>query len=182
MLVSALASSATLPVHFKDLLNVRTYRYITLAYEEEDSEDAIAHYTDLFTELGFTQGLTGDGYGGPCSIIDGFYKSGYKDESQLCMVPIDRSEACVIELVACNNGEEADYGFISVNIILYDEQNANDLLKEITRAGFKLTDSSTYESFELRVYTRCDAVVYYSKNIDNTYGFTLTSPEVDTAE
>ena len=58
-----------------EIFKVITYRYITLKNETRDAEAVEKYYTTVFKKQGYIHELPGEGYGGPCSIIDGFYKA-----------------------------------------------------------------------------------------------------------
>ena len=85
---------------------------------------------NLLMPMGFVRGLTGDGYGGPCVEIDGYYRGGVADKTQLCFVPTDQRQACVIEIAICDGDNAPQYStFFSVQ--LYDEELASRWLKEL---------------------------------------------------
>ncbi|MBP5687616.1 MAG: hypothetical protein J6X22_03120 [Muribaculaceae bacterium] len=121
-----------------DMFKVITYRYITLKNETKDAKAAQNFYTPIFKKYGYTHELPGDGYGGPCSIIDGFYKGGYINKKKANMfVPTKKKSASVIFMSACNDGGEGDYGYLNITLTVYDKALANKILANVKASGFK---------------------------------------------
>ena len=120
-----------------EIFDVITYRYITLANEEADAKAAIDNYVKHFTAYGYTHELVGEGYGGPCSIIDSFYKDGVNDTNNYTFVPEPYSyESNVVVITACNNGGEGDFGYLSISFDIYSEDMALILTEQLTKGGF----------------------------------------------
>jgi hypothetical protein len=126
---------------------------------EQDADEIMALATKTFTAKGFTRGLTGDGYGGPCVIIDGFFKGGYADKNLFCFNPTDTKKACVIEMSACNDGDGGDYE-LYMTMDLYDEDNAMQFMKQLTDNGFKL--QLMEEGGNIRSYSNGTYVIDYA--------------------
>ncbi len=135
---SANAQKATVPTT-NEIFKVITYRYITLKNEARDAKAVEKYYTPIFKRYGYIHELPGDGYGGPCSIIDGFYKGGYINKKKFNMfVPSKKKTASVIFMSACNDGEDSDYGYLHLTLTVYDKALANKILADIKASGFKL--------------------------------------------
>jgi len=138
-MLSASAQKATTVPTTNEIFKVITYRYITLKNEAHDAEAVEKNYTAFFKIYGYTHELPGDGYGGPCSIIDGFYKGGYINKKKANMfVPTKKKTASVIFMSACNDGEDSDYGYMQVTITVYDKALASKILANVKASGFKL--------------------------------------------
>ena len=128
-----------------EIFKVITYRYITLKNETRDAEAVEKYYTTVFKKQGYIHELPGDGYGGPCSIIDGFYKGGYINKKKANMfVPTKKKTASMICMAACNDGGDGDYGYLDLTLTVYDKALANKILADIKASGFKL--SNTYSN------------------------------------
>lgn len=137
--ITACGGNATGTVDLQQLMDVVSFRYITFDNEQADAQAVEQHYDSVFTAAGYTRGLTGDGYGGPCSIIDGYYTGGHVDTTQLCFVPDQPAHALVIELAACNDGDDDDYGYPTVSLNLYHPDAVKALLEQVKKHGFVLT-------------------------------------------
>ena len=138
-MLSASAQKATTVPTTNEIFKVITYRYITLKNEARDAGAVEKNYTAFFKKYGYTHELPGDGYGGPCSIIDGFYKGGYINKKKANMfVPTKKKTASVIFMSACNDGEDSDYGYMQVTITVYDKALASKILANVKASGFKL--------------------------------------------
>ena len=133
---------------------------------EEEAEQFMTNAKDIFLPLGFTQGLTGDGYGGPCVIIDGFYKSGYVDEERYSFEPTDVDSACLIEISACNDGDEGDYE-VYVTMELYSPSSAKNFIDDLVDLGFILQESQ--EDGNIRTFSNGTYVVDYAHEGEFTY-------------
>ncbi len=144
-LFSVQAQKANVVPTTNEIFKVITYRYITLKNEARDAKAVEKYYTTVFKKLGYIHELPGEGYGGPCSIIDGFYKGGYINKKKANMfVPTKKKNASVIVMSACNDGEDGDYGYLQVSMTVYDKALANKILADIKASGFKL--SHTYSN------------------------------------
>ena len=122
-----------------EIFDIITYRYITLANEEADAQAVIDNYVKHFTNYGYTHELPGEGYGGPCAIIDGFYKDGVNDTENYVFVPDEASyEANWVTITACNDGENADYGYIIITFHVYTPELAELMLDDLVQNGFEL--------------------------------------------
>ena len=136
-LLSANAQKANTVPTTNEIFKVITYRYITLKNEASDAKAVEKYYTTIFKKYGYIHELPGDGYGGPCSIIDGFYKGGYINKKKANMfVPTKKKTASVIFMAACNDGEDGDYGFLNLTLTVYDKALANKILANIKASGF----------------------------------------------
>ena len=121
-----------------EIFDVITYRYITLANEEADAEAVIDNYVKHFTAYGYTHELVGEGYGGPCSIIDGFYKDGTNDTDNYVFIPDAYSyESNVVVITACNNGGDGDYGYLRISFDIYSEDMAEIMVQQLIKEGFE---------------------------------------------
>ena len=143
-----------------DILTVYAFKNtMPEATAEQDADEIMALATNTFTAKGFTRGLTGEGYGGPCVIIDGFYKGGYADENLYCFEPTDTKNACVIEMSACNDGDGGDYE-LYMTMDLYDKDNAMQFMKQLVDKGFKL--QLMEEDGNIRSYSNGTYVIDYA--------------------
>lgn len=107
---------------------------------EGEADAFMANAVKVMEKKGFKRGLTGDGYGGPCVIIDGFYKGGVPDTTRYCFVPgALKDQACVVEIAACNDGEDGDYE-VFVTVELFTEQAARAFMRQFDRHGFKCAE------------------------------------------
>lgn len=157
-----------------EIFKVVTYRYITLKHETRDAKAVENYYTKFFKKYGYTHGLPGDGYGGPCAIIDGFYKGGYINKKKYNMfVPTKKKTASVIYMSACNDGE-GDYGYLELTMTVYDKALANKVLADIKAAGFKL--SNTYSN-GVEEYLNGNKQVTWVHSEDNTFEFSYSIVE-----
>lgn len=137
-LFSAQAQKGNAVPTTNEIFKVITYRYITLKNEARDAKAVEKYYTPIFKKYGYIHELPGDGYGGPCSIIDGFYKGGYINKKKFNMfVPTKKKTASVIFMSACNDGEDGDYGYLQVTLTVYDKALAKKVLANINVSGFK---------------------------------------------
>ena len=123
-----------------DIIDIFDYKS-TIALGDNEEKEA-AELTDMavgvFTDKGFVHGLTGDGYGGPCVIIDGFYKGGVPNKELYCFVPgDDKDNACVIEMSACNDGDQGDYELF-MTVELFTKHAAALFIKQFDQLGFNL--------------------------------------------
>lgn len=104
--------------------------------EEKDADDLMKLAVASFISRGFTQGLTGDGYGGPCVIIDGFYKGGTVNTERCAFEPgKDKDAACVVEMSACNDGDESDY-MLYMSVQLFSLKSAMQFIDQWKKLGF----------------------------------------------
>ena len=104
---------------------------------EEKADAFMANAVKVMGKKGFTRGLTGEGYGGPCVIIDGFYKGGVPDTTRYCFVPGQvKDQACVMEISACNDGDGGDYE-VYMTVELFTELAAKAFMQQFERHGFK---------------------------------------------
>lgn len=137
-LFSAQAQKAHDVVTTNDIFRAITHKYITFKNETRDAKVAMRFYTQVFKAYGYRHELPGDGYGGPCSIIDGFYKGGYINKKKAnVFVPTKKNVASVIFISACNNGEEGDYGYPQVTLTVYDANLAKSVINDILLSGFE---------------------------------------------
>ena len=137
-LFSAQAQKAHDVATTSDIFRVITYKYITLKNETKDATAAERFYTKVFKAYGYKQELPGDGYGGPCSIIDGFYKGGYINKKRAnVFVPTRKNVASVIFISACNDGEDGDYGYPQVTLTVYSARLAKTIMGDIIDSGFE---------------------------------------------
>lgn len=158
-----------------EIFNVVTYRYITLKHEARDAKAVEKYYTKFFKKYGYIHELPGDGYGGPCSIIDGFYKGGYINKKKYNMfVPTKKKTASVIYMSACNDGE-GDYGYLELTMTVYDKTLASKVLANIQAAGFKL--SNTYSNGVKEYLNGNKQVTYGFNSENNTYDFSYSIVE-----
>ena len=108
--------------------------------EESEAQELVDHAAKSFIARGFTQGLTGDGYGGPCVIIDGFYKGGTVNEQIYAFEPgNDLDQACVVEMSACNDGDASDYQ-LYMTVELFSSRAAGMFLHQFSQLGFTITE------------------------------------------
>lgn len=107
--------------------------------EEKEADDLMALAVKSFTARGFTPGLTGEGYGGPCVIIDGFYKGGTVNTEMYAFEPgSDKDAACVVEMSACNDGDDSDYT-LYVSVQLFSLKSAMQFIDQWKKLGFNET-------------------------------------------
>ena len=132
----AFAQKAADFIGVDDIFRIVTSRYITMANEEADAEAVMDLYDEIITPYGYVHELPGDGYGGPCSIIDGYYKGGVNDVAQARFVPKDEM-ASVIFISACNMGDDSDYGYPEVTLTVYSERAVEAVFAQIVDAGFE---------------------------------------------
>lgn len=132
----AFAQKAVDFISVDDIFRIVTSRYITMANEEADAKAVMDLYDAIITSYGYVHELPGDGYGGPCSIIDGYYKGGENDVAQARFVPQDEM-ASVIFISACNKGDDSDYGYPEVTLTVYSERAVEAVFKQIVDAGFE---------------------------------------------
>ncbi|MBQ7691636.1 MAG: hypothetical protein IJT30_10680 [Muribaculaceae bacterium] len=122
-----------------DLFNFRPTIAVG-ANEERDAAELTSRAVAAFTTHGFTHGLTGDGYGGPCVIIDGFHKGGTVNREQCSFEPgADADQACVVEMSACNNGDVSDYELL-MSVQVFSNRSAALVLHQFSQHGFSLTE------------------------------------------
>ena len=140
-----------------ELMDAVSYRYVTMANEEADADAVMRHCDSIFLTKGFTRGLTGDGYGGPCSIIEGYYRGGHVDTTEYRFVPDVPAHACVIEIAACNDGEDRDYGYPVMSVQYFDRVHVDDLLRQINEKGFKLTSEDVDDAGFVDTFSLTDA-------------------------
>lgn len=133
---SCFAQKAMDVISVDDIFRTITHRYITLDNEAQDAQEVIGFYTPIFTSYGYTHELLGDGYGGPCSIIDGFYKDGHEDPETLEFIPDDVAMASMVIITACNGGDDSDYGYPMVSLQVYSDVLAESVLDDALAAGF----------------------------------------------
>lgn len=137
-LFSAQAQKAHDVATTSDIFRVITYKYITLKNETKDATAVERFYTKVFKAYGYKHELPGDGYGGPCSIIDGFYKGGYINKKRAnVFVPTRKNVASVIFISACNDGEDGDYGYPQVTLTVYSARLAKIIMGDIIDSGFE---------------------------------------------
>ena len=180
MCLIAIAAQARVkcPVNASDIISMIGF-CPTMPVEsgEEDAEEFMANAKAIFLPSGFTQGLTGEGYGGPCVIIDGFYKGGYADKERYCFMPTDVDSACVIEISACNDGEDGDYE-VYVTMELYSPSNAKNFIDDLVNMGFTLQQSE--EDGNICTYSNGTYVVDYAHETeyaDDMYFFRIQTVE-----
>ena len=176
--IAAIVANAMPPITIEQLVDIATYHYITLENESEDAQAVIDHYDKILTDGGFTHGLTGDGYGGPCSIIDGYYIGGHVDTEQYCFVPDTPALAAVIEIAACNDGDEGDYGFPNVSLNVFTADVADDLLNQLDeRYGWEEKEFNVSDDFEVTAtYVRDNVTVEISAT-ENNYHFFISATD-----
>ena len=127
-------------IPINEIFDLITYRYITLANEDADATAVIENYTKHFKAYGYVNELVGEGYGGPCSIIDGFHKGGVHDKENYEFIPSDPYAASTVVITACNDGESSDYGYIHVELTLYSRTLLADVLDQLSTGGFTQFD------------------------------------------
>ena len=127
-------------IPINEIFDLITYRYITLANEDADATAVIENYTKHFKAYGYVNELVGEGYGGPCSIIDGFHKGGVNDKDNYEFIPTDPVAASTVVISACNDGESSDYGYIHVELTLYSRTLLADVLDQLSMGGFTQFD------------------------------------------
>ena len=165
-------------IDVNDILTVFNFKNsMPEATAEQDAEQVMELATNTFTAKGFTRGLTGDGYGGPCVIIDGFYKGGYADEEMYCFRPTDTKNACVIEMSACNDGEGGNYD-LYMTMDLYDKDNAMQFMKQLMDKGFKL--QLMEEEGNIRSYSDGTYVIDYA--YEGEYAYEMYCFRIQTVE
>ena len=140
-LITTVACRAQEPViAIDDIMDVFNFKS-TIALgdnEEKEAAELTNMAVNMFTAKGFAHGLTGDGYGGPCVIIDGFYKGGVPNKEQYCFAPgDDKDNACVIEMSACNDGDQGDYELF-VTVELFTKHAATAFIKQFGQSGFNM--------------------------------------------
>ena len=107
--------------------------------ENKEADDLMKLAVSLFKARGFTQGLTGEGYGGPCVIIDGFYKGGTVNTEMYTFEPgSDKDAACVVEMSACNDGDDSDY-MLYMTVQLFSLKSAMQFIDQWKKLGFNET-------------------------------------------
>lgn len=165
-LLSVNAQKTTTFPTTNEMFKVITYRYITLKNETRDAKAAEKYYTQVFKKIGYIHELPGDGYGGPCSIIDGFYKGGYINKKKANMfVPTKKKTASVIFLSACNDGEDSDYGYLNITLTVYDKSLANKILANIKNSGFKkVQNDNNDKAVSIVNYSNGNKLVGYDYN------------------
>ena len=172
-LLSANAQKGNTVPTTNDMFKVITYRYITLKNESKDAAALIKYYTPIFKKYRYVHELPGDGYGGPCSIIDGFYKGGYINKKKAnVFVPTKKKTASVIFMSACNDGEDNDYGYLNITLTVYDKALANKILANIKASGFKKTENG-----EVEVIQYCNGnkqVTYIYNEYEKAYNFSYS--------
>ena len=136
MSVAAFAQKAIDVIPVSDIFDIATHRFITIANEEDDVAEVTKYYTDICTSYGYTHELTGEGFGGPCTIIDGFHKGGYNDKENYLFIPTDRAGASTIFISACNDDIDKDYGYLYVRLTIFSEGVLNDIYDQMQLAGF----------------------------------------------
>ena len=142
-----------------EIFDMITYRYITFANEEADAEAVIDNYVKHFTTYGYTHELPGEGYGGPCSIIDGFYKDGVNDTENYVFVPDPASyEANMVVITACNDGDNSDYGYITITFHVYTPDLAELMVKDLVTNGFNLVKEGDNED-DARIFQKGNKMV-----------------------
>ena len=168
MMITAISCQAQKRViDVNDILKVFDLKNtMPVSTAEQDAEDVMALAVKTFTAKGFTRGLTGDGYGGACVIIDGFFKGGYANENLYCFDPTDIKNACVIEMSACNDGDVGDYE-LYMTMDLYDKDNAMQFMKQLVDKGFKL--QLMEEEGNIRSYSNGTYVVDYAYEGEYAY-------------
>lgn len=162
-------------ISVNDIFRVITYRYITSKNETKDAKALESFYTPIFKSYGYTHELPGDGYGGPCSIIDGFYKGGYDDKENFRFVPTDKKTASFVFLSACNDGEDGDYGYLEVIMTVYSKSLAECIFADIESSGFELFDfDNPEEAGDVKLYYNGDKQVICDNNEEeNSYIFSF---------
>lgn len=149
-----------------DIFRVITYRYITLKNEANDTKALQKFYTKVFKAYGYIHGLPGDGYGGPCAIIDGFYKGGHISKKKFNQfVPTRKKAASVLYMSACNDGDDGDYGYLEVTLTVYDKGTAQAVLADIKSSGFTLFEyDNPDEAGDSNLYYNGDKQVRHEYN------------------
>lgn len=139
-----------------DIFRVITYRYITFKNEAKDAKALERFYTRIFKAYGYKHVLPGDGYGGPCSIIDGFHKGGYVNKKKNnVFIPTRKNTASVIFMSACNDGEDGDYGYLQVTLTVFNKGLADCVIADVEGSGFNLFEYDNPEEAG-------DALLYYN--------------------
>ena len=153
-------------VKVNDIFKTITYRYITFKNETKDSKALERFYTPIFKAYGYKHELPGDGYGGPCSIIDGFYKGGYVNKKKHnIFVPTNKKTASVIFMSACNDGEDGDYGYMQVTLTVYSESVAKGVIADLESSGFTLFEfDNPEEAGDILLYYNGDKQVHVDYN------------------
>lgn len=122
-----------------DIFRIVTSRYITFANEDRDAAYVSTTYDAIISAYGYVHELPGDGYGGPCAIIDGYYKGGRNDVEHATFVPEDEM-ASVIFITACNSGDDSDYGYPEVTLTVYSDKALGAMLGQLVDNGFEMFD------------------------------------------
>lgn len=139
-LMTAIFGYAENPVvYISDIIGLFDFKSVIAFGKNEDKEadELLEKAYQVFTAQGFTPGLTGDGYGGPCVIIDGFYKGGVPDTTLYCFEPgLNKDRACVIEMAACNDGDVGDFE-LYMSIEMFSEHAARLFVNQFGDNGFK---------------------------------------------
>ncbi len=143
--LGAAAQKAEDFISVDDIFRIVTSRYITYANEESDAAYVEATYDAIISAYGYVHELPGDGYGGPCAIIDGYYKGGRNDVAKAMFVPEDEM-ASVIFISACNMGDESDYGYPEVTVTFYDDNAVAAMMAQLVEEGFEMFDFDNPEA------------------------------------
>ena len=129
-------------VDFSHIMDLFSYKPVIAVGDNEEVEarQLMDRAIKSFTGNGFTQGLTGDGYGGPCVIIDGFYKGGEPNKEIYAFEPgQDLDNACVVEMSACNDGDGGDYQ-LYVTVQLFSKRSSAQFMHQFGQYGFNFTE------------------------------------------
>lgn len=144
-------------ITISDIFKIITHHYIKYASETDDSKKVEKYYTSVLSSYRYHHGLIGDGFGGPCAIIDGFYKNGVNDKKNYRFIPSNRRTASVIYLSACENESTGDCGYLYVRLTIYSKYALDNIRRQMSKAGFKKFE---YDNPE----TAPDSELYYSGN------------------
>ncbi|MBR1935704.1 MAG: hypothetical protein IJ835_06620 [Muribaculaceae bacterium] len=138
-----LAAIACLPLR-AEVISAADALAIVESYSTEKHGDKASEHFEKFVaatldgKYRYAHGLTGDGYGGPCDIIDGYYTGGKPENENYYQffVPDDPEAACVVEYSLCEN-EVLNEMYASVMVQLYSASAANRFSDQLVELGFK---------------------------------------------
>lgn len=138
-----LAAIACLPLR-AEVISAADALAIVESYSTEKHGDKASELFEIFADAtlvgkySYAHGLTGDGYGGPCDIIDGYYIGGkpVNENFYQFFVPDDPETACVVEYSLCEN-EVLNEMYASVMVQLYSASAAKRFADQLVELGFK---------------------------------------------